>query len=69
MPDDSTLHATRIGPDPSELREIHRVRQSKLPITERDGDPSAPHQVTARMRARDEMQRARHEYKMGQAND
>lgn len=69
MADDDTLLAMRIGPDPSTVRAIHRARQEHLPEQERSSDPSSLDRVVQRMRGRDELERARHEFRLGDRDE
>lgn len=69
MADRRTLFGVRIGPDPAEVRAIHRARQSNLPEQARASDPSALERVVERTRGRDELVRGRHEWRLGGGND
>lgn len=69
MADGGTLYGVRIGPDPAEVRAIHRARQSNLPEHARASDPSALEQVVERTRSRDELARGRHEWRLGGGHD
>uniref|UniRef100_UPI003298DB0B hypothetical protein n=1 Tax=Salmonella enterica TaxID=28901 RepID=UPI003298DB0B len=66
--DSRTVLGVRIGPDPAIVRAIHRARQQALPEQARAADPSALANVVDRSRRRDDIARARNEFRTGGTN-